>query len=95
MKYVYRDGIVYYNGEKLMLNWSDEEKPFLQDMKTGRKKHIEMHSISKFSWIQSKTRFTLKIDRTSRRPAKEKVWDRYRFVEVEECDCTISTEKII
>lgn len=94
MTYTYRDRILYLSQKKYLLEWCEGE-PYIQNLDTGEKTFIEMHSVSKFSWVKNKIKYTLKINRATRRVAKEKVWDRYKFIEVEECDCTVSTDKII
>lgn len=93
MKYLYWDRIIVLKSQKYLLEWCDGE-PFIQNIATGEKTFIEMHNVSKFSWIKNKVKYTLKIQRETRRPSKTKAWNGYKEIEVEECYCTLSTEKI-
>lgn len=99
MIYIYRDRILYLNQKKYLLEWCEGE-PYIQNLETGEKTFVEMHSVSKFSWVKNKIKYTLKINRETKRPSKDKVWKstgfkKPGFEEVWECDCTVSTKKII
>lgn len=93
MKYLYWNRYVIYGNKKYLLEWSDGE-PYLEDYETKKKILIKMHNISKFSWIKNKIEYTLKIDRSSRKKSKQQAFERGKYVDVEECNCTISTKKL-
>ena len=98
MKYLYRDRELYLGGKRYLLEWC-EGPPFLMDTSSLEKTYITMNDVSNFFWIKNKVEYHLKIDRSTKRPAKEKVWKvtgykKPDFEEVWECDCTISTKKI-
>lgn len=99
MIYTYRDRILYLGKKRYILEWCEGE-PYIQNIDTKEKTNIEMIDISNFVWVKNKTKFHLNINRATRRVAKEKVWKatgfkKPCFEEVEECDCTVSTDKII
>lgn len=98
MKYLYRDRELYFAGKKYLLEWCDGPA-YLMNTENLEKTFITMIDASNFTWIKNKTEFHLKIDRSTKRIAKEKVWKytgfkKPGFEEVWECDCTISTKKI-
>ena len=98
MFYIYRDRILYLGTKRYLLEWC-EEQPFLQNLDTGEKTNIKMIDVSNFFWIKNKVEYHLKIDRSTKRPAKEKVWKvtgykKPDFEEIWECECTVSTKKV-
>lgn len=94
MKYLYWNRHIILKNQKYLLEWSDGE-PYIQNLETSEKTYVKMHDISKFSWVKNKIEYTLKIQRETRRVSKKKAWNGFKEVEVEECDCTLSTEKIL
>ncbi len=99
MIYVYRDRILYLGNKRFLLEWC-EGQPYIQNLDTLEKTNVEMLDISNFVWIKNKIKFHLKINRSTRKISKEKVWKKSGFKkpcfeDVEECECTVGTEKLI
>ena len=93
MTYIYRDRELFLGNKKYLLEWCDGV-PYIQNLETKEKTFIQMIDISNFVWVVNKIKYHLNIDRSTRRPAKEKKWNGFKNIEVEECDCTLKTEKI-
>ena len=93
MTYIYLNRYLIIKDKKYLLEWC-EEHPFIQNVQTKEKTPIQMHSIYKFAWVKNKVKYTLEIDRTTRRKSEIKAFERGKYVEVEECECSLSTEKL-
>lgn len=92
MKYEYVDRTIFFHDKKLELNWTDEEKPFIQDKKTKEKTYINMDDISHFWWVKGKRRWVLKLYRDMKK--KKEINRGWKTEIVEGCLCSLSSEVI-
>ena len=92
MKYIYADRTIFYEDKKFLLDWCEEERPFIQDKETKEKTYINMLDISHFWWMKGKRKWNLKLYRSER---KTKEINRgYKIEEVEGCLCSLTSEII-
>ena len=93
MKYKYWNRYLLIENKKYLLEWCDGP-PHIKNMETNRKIPIEMIDISNFTWCINKVKYVLNIDRSTRKVSTTKSYINGKYVEVEECECTIKTEKL-
>lgn len=93
MKYVYAAGHITAGKEKLYLDLTSEQKPFIKNITRKEKIYIEKLSLSHFTWVHNRRKWTLKIYR-EQKAGKVKVWDRFRNIIVDGCLCSLSSESI-
>lgn len=92
MKYSYADRTIFFKEKKYLLDWCEEERPFIQDKLTKKKTYINMVSISHFWWITGKKKWVLKIYRD--KPIQVEINRVYKTEIVDGCLCSLSSETI-
>lgn len=92
MKYLYADRTIFYHDKKLLLDWTEEERPFIKDKKTKEKTYVNMESISHFWWIKGRRKWVLKLYRDMERTIE--INRVHRKDKVTGCLCSLSSEII-
>jgi len=90
MKYVYADRTLFLKEKKYLLDWCEEERPFIQDKTTKEKTYINMIDISNFWWIKGKKKWRLKLYRNEK--TEIEINRVYKKEIVEGCLCSLSSE---